>query len=118
MNQFIELGGYFFFEFIEDERCMQFELLEVMGKFELDILLYICMVGFGLCVFNYMDYKGDFVNGMGGFFGFDIMGIILEFNGIVDFNDFNSFWCDDDYSGCQFLDFKEEDEYDMDFVNQ
>lgn len=117
MNQLTELGGHFPFEFTEDERRMQSELLEALGKLESESLSYTRTAGSGLRVPNHTDYKGDPVNGMGGSSGLDTMGITPEPNGTADLNDPNSFWRDDDHSGRQSLDFKEEDEYDMDLVN-
>lgn len=118
MNQLTELGGHFPFEFTEDERRMQSELLEAMGKLESDTLSYTRTAGSGLRVPSHTDYKGDPVDGMGGSSGLDTMGITPEPNGTADLNDPNSFWRDaDDHSGRASLDFKEEDEYAMDLVN-
>lgn len=116
MNQLVELGGHFPFEFTEDERRMQSELLEAMSKVDSDTLSYSRTAGSGLRVPEHTDYKGDPVNGVSGG-GLDTMGITPEPNGTADLNDPNNFLYDvDDHSGRASLDFKEEDEFDLDMA--
>jgi hypothetical protein len=123
MNTIAELGGHFPFEFTEDERRMQSELMDAIAKNETGEFSYSRTSGSGLRVPHHTDYRGDSLsstNGMGS--TLDSIGITPEpnGNGVIsgDLNDTAQFWHDpdDDGSGHASLNFKEEDEYDMDLT--
>ncbi|KAH7326700.1 hypothetical protein B0I35DRAFT_405899 [Stachybotrys elegans] len=119
MNTIAELGGQFPFELTEDERRMQSELMDAISKSEPGTFSYSRTAGSGLRVPHHTDYRGEPINGMGG--NLDSIGITPEDNGGMvpgDLNDPNQFWHDpDDDSGHASLNFKEEDEYDMDLTH-
>ncbi|KFA61315.1 hypothetical protein S40285_05978 [Stachybotrys chlorohalonatus IBT 40285] len=121
MNTIAELGGHFPFELTEDERRMQSELMDAMSKSETGTFSYSRAAGSGLRVPHHTDYRGDPLNGLGN--NLDSMGITPEENGngIIpgDLNDATQFWHDPDDggSGRASLNFKEDDEYDMDLTH-
>ncbi|PFH56315.1 hypothetical protein XA68_16729 [Ophiocordyceps unilateralis] len=121
MNTIAELGGHFPFELTEDERRMQTELMDAMAKSGTGSFSYSRTSGSGLRVPSHTDYRGDPVNGMTP--NLDSIGITPEDNGNAglagDLGDATAqFWHDpdDDGSGNASLNFKEEDEYDMDLT--
>ena len=119
MNTIAELGGTFPYEFTEDERRMQSELMDAITKNDTDTFSYSRTAGSGLRVPHHTDYRGDPNNGMSS--GLDLSGVTSDANGSAiladDLADTNQFWQDpeDDGSG-DALNFKEEDEYDMDLT--
>jgi hypothetical protein len=123
MNTIAELGGHFPFELTEDERRMQSELMDAIGRNDAGDFSYSRTSGSGLRVPHHTDYRGESVNSTGGVGStLDSIGITPEptGNGVLggDLNDTAQFWHDpdDDGSGHASLNFKEEDEYDMDMT--
>lgn len=120
MNMIAELGGHFPFEMTEDEQRMQTELMDAISKSELGSFTYSRTAGSGLRVPHHTDYRGDPISGMGG--SADGLGISPDGNGngvlAGDFDDTDQFWHDpdDNKSGRAPINFKEEDEYDMDLT--
>lgn len=117
MNTITELGGHFPFELTEDERRMQTELMEALNRNENGGLSYSRTAGSGLRVPHHTDYRGEPTNGSGG--SVDPLSLSPDDNadGLIggDINDPDQFWHDpNDNNG--HLDFKEEDEYDMDLT--
>ena len=117
MNTIAELGGHFPFELTEDERRMQSELMEAISKSESSNVSYSRTAGSGLRVPMHTDYKGDPLSD--GSANLDTIGITPEPSGAAhptDFGDTNQFWHDpdDNDSGHASLQFKEDDEYEMD----
>ncbi|KAK2589756.1 hypothetical protein QQS21_012568 [Conoideocrella luteorostrata] len=119
MNNIAELGGHFPFELTDDERRMQTELMEALSRCDSETFSYSRTAGSGLRVPSHTDYRGDPVNSLAA--NLDAIGITPEENGnnidlSGDINDTAQFWNDpdDDGSGHASIDFKEEDEYDMD----
>ena len=118
MNHISELGGHYPFELTEDERRMQSELIEAISKNDTGTFSYSRTSGTGLRVPHHTDYRGDPTNGLGG--NLDALGTTPAATGNTDLNadlrDTDQFWHDpdEDVSGNVSLDFKEEDEYDMD----
>jgi hypothetical protein len=121
MNTIAELGGHFPFELTEDERRMQSELMDAMSKNDTGTFSYSRAAGSGLRVPHHTDYRGESLNGLGS--NLDTLGITPEHdnNHIIpgDLNDAAQFWHDpdDDGSGRASLNFKEDDEYDMDMTH-
>ncbi|PNY26040.1 Uncharacterized protein TCAP_04021 [Tolypocladium capitatum] len=120
MNNIAELGGHFPFELTEDERRMQTELMDAISKNDTGSFSYSRTAGSGLRVPNHTDYRGDPVNSLAA--NLDAIGITPEENGNGmggDLGDAAQFWNDpdDDGSANASLDFKEEDEYDMDLTH-
>ncbi|KAM4059395.1 helix-loop-helix DNA-binding domain-containing protein [Hirsutella rhossiliensis] len=122
MNNIAELGGHFPFELTEDERRMQTELMDAMVKSETGSFSYSRTSGSGLRVPNHTDYRGDPVNSLTA--NLDSIGITPEENGNVSMggeigDGTTQFWNDpdDDGEGHGSLNFKEEDEYDMDLTH-
>jgi hypothetical protein len=118
MNNIAELGGHFPFEFTDDERRMQSELMEAISRSDAASFSYSRTAGSGLRVPSHTDYRGDPMNSLAA--NLDAIGITPEENGNTviasDINDTAQFWNDpdDDGSGHASLDFKEDDEYEMD----
>ncbi|KAI5463017.1 hypothetical protein BGZ63DRAFT_181225 [Mariannaea sp. PMI_226] len=117
MNTIAELGGHFPFELTEDERRMQTELMDALSKNENGTFSYSRTAGSGLRVPHHTDYRGEPVGSGGG--NVDSISISPDENGdgIIggDLNDTDQFWHDPSDHGGQ-VDFKEEDEYDMDLT--
>lgn len=120
MNTIAELGGHVPFELNEDERRMQSELMDAISKNESGSFAYSRTAGSGLRVPHHTDYRGEPTSGMGA--NLDTVGITPEGSGsgamVGDLGDAAQFWHDpdDDGSGHASLNFKEEDEYDMDLT--
>ncbi|KAG6026142.1 hypothetical protein E4U41_001343 [Claviceps citrina] len=119
MNTIAELGGHFPFELTDDERRMQTELMEAISRCDSGTFSYSRTAGSGLRVPTHTDYRGDPVNSLAA--NLDAIGLTPDENGnhagmSGDINDTAQFWNDpdDDGSGHLSLQFKEEDEYDMD----
>lgn len=114
MNTIAELGGHFPFELTEDERRMQTELMDAISKSENGTFSYSRTAGSGLRVPHHTDYRGESLTGLGG--GVDPVSLSPDDN--ADLNDTNQFWHDpdDNGSGQASINFKEEDEYDMDLT--
>ncbi|KJZ79116.1 hypothetical protein HIM_01267 [Hirsutella minnesotensis 3608] len=122
MNTIAELGGHFPFELTEDERRMQTELMDAINKSDTGSFSYSRTAGSGLRVPSHTDYRGDPVGALAA--NLDSIGITPEENGNVamggELGDASAhFWNDpdDDGSGNASLNFKEEDEYDMDLTH-
>lgn len=121
MNNIAELGGHFPFELTDDERRMQSELMEAISNCDSESFSYSRTAGSGLRVPSHTDYRGDSVNSLAA--NLDAIGITPEENGNAgiggDLNDTAQFWNDpdEDGSGNASLNFKEEDEYDMDMTH-
>lgn len=121
MNMIAELGGHFPFELTEDERRMQSELMDAINRNESGTFSYSRTAGSGLRVPNHTDYRGDPMNSLAA--NLDSIGLTPEDNGNVamggDIGDTAQFWHDpdDDGSGNASLNFKEEDEYEMDMTH-
>ena len=64
MNYIVDLGGTFPFEFTEDEKRMQTELMEAFSKNGTNTFSYIRYNGSGLRVPQHTDYRGDSLNGL------------------------------------------------------
>lgn len=110
-----DLGGQFPFELTDDEKRMQSELMDAMAKSEAGpALTYSRTAGSGLRVPRHTDYKGEALNGSAS--ANDGSTSPEDGNAMVDMGDGNQFWHDpdDDDSGHNSMNFKEEDEYDMD----
>lgn len=120
MNTIAELGGHFPFEMTEDERRMQTELVEAMSKNEPGGFSYSRTSGSGLRVPHHTDYRGNPAGDISG--NLDSIGITPPSGGdnslAADLGDTNQFWHDpdDDGSGNVPINFKEDDEYDMDLT--
>ncbi|KPM38114.1 hypothetical protein AK830_g8439 [Neonectria ditissima] len=120
MNTIAELGGHFPFEQTEDERRMQTELMDAISKNNDGIFSYSRTSGSGLRVPHHTDYRGDAIDSMGG--SVDPISISPDENGSGvmpgGLGDADQYWHDpdDDGSGRASLNFKEEDEYDMDLT--
>lgn len=114
MNTIVELGGQFPFELTDDERRMQSELMEIIAKNENGDLSYSRTSGTGLRVPHHTDYKGEPINSLG--VNLDGVGITPEpGHGVAD--ETAQFWHDpDDDINAVSLNFKPEDEYDMDMT--
>jgi len=120
INAIVERGGTIPFEFTDDERRMQTELMEAMSKYDDGTgkpkpFSYSRTAGSGLRVPHHTDYKGEPLNGNNqsndhlsvspGHGAEGVGGDLLD----ADFLDY-----DDDGSGD--MNFKEEDEYGMDLT--
>ncbi|VUC36176.1 unnamed protein product, partial [Clonostachys rosea] len=116
MNTIAELGGQFPFEVTEDERRMQSELIDAINKNEAGTFSYSRTAGSGLRVPHHTDYRGN----PAGEGGMDSLGITPPDNngsGLPgDLGDTNQFWHDPDDDGNGNLNFKGDDEYDMDLT--
>lgn len=121
MNTIAELGGHFPFEMTEDERRMQSELIDAMTKSEPGAFSYSRTSGSGLRVPHHTDYRGSASGDISG--NLDSIGITPPENGgpsmTGDMGDTNQFWHDhdDDGNGNIPINFKEDDEYDMDLTH-
>lgn len=117
-NIIAELGGHFPFELTEDEKRMQSELMDAITRNDTGTFSYSRTAGSGLRVPHHTDYRGDSVNSAGG--NLDSLGITPEGSAGLggDLGDTAHFWHDPDNndSGNASLNFKEEDEYDMDLT--
>jgi hypothetical protein len=112
-----DLGGQFPFELADDEKRMQTELMDAMARCEAGQgLTYSRTAGSGLRVPRHTDYKGTPLNGSGS--GNDASTSPEDGNAMADVGDSNQFWVDpdDDDSARNSMNFKEEDEYDMDLT--
>ncbi|KAI0594991.1 helix-loop-helix DNA-binding domain-containing protein [Biscogniauxia sp. FL1348] len=114
INLIAELGGRVPLELTEDERRMQTELMEAMTKNGPHTFSYSRSSGSGLRVPQHTDYKGDPINGS----DHALTSVSPDENELVDLGDGAQFWNDpeDDGSGPASINFKEEDEYGMDFT--
>jgi hypothetical protein len=125
INCIADLGGRVPFEFSDDERRMQTELLEALAKNEeghnVSTFSYSRTAGSGLRVPHHTDYKGEPLNGSSS--GHDVVQHHVSIspdddgaggvgNDLLDSGDFLDY--DDDGSGD--MNFKEEDEYGMDLT--
>ncbi|KAJ9157739.1 Transcription factor EB [Pleurostoma richardsiae] len=113
MNCITELGGQVPFEFTEDEKRMQTELLEAIARNETAGFTYTRTAGSGLRVPHHTDYKGEPLNGSGN--GTDMASVSPgDPNGIMG-GDSNQFWADEDDGNGDVKfnndDLLEEDEY-------
>ena len=122
MNVIRELGGQYPFEATDDEMRMHTELFEAIDKNETDgSFSYSRTNGSGLRVPSHTDYRGDPLNGVASTGNLD-MGTTPEDGNLNtvsgDLRDTDQFWHDPDEvgSGHNSLDFKEEDEYEMDLT--
>lgn len=118
MNTIAELGGHYAFEMTDDERRMQTELMDAISKNEMGTFSYTRTAGSGLRVPHHTDYRGESLNGSAGD-RIDPISISPDDNGssaiIDDLGDPGQFWQDaHDGSGHASINFKEEDEYEMD----
>lgn len=117
-NLITDMGGQVPFELTEDEKRMQSELMEALTKNETGAFSYSRTAGSGLRVPQHTDYRGDSLTHGGG--NLDSLGITPEGSGGLagDLGDVGQFWHDpdDNGSGHASLNFKEEDEYDMDLT--
>jgi len=116
-NTISELGGQFPFELSEDEKRMQSELMDAMSKSETGpSLTYSRTAGSGLRVPRHTDFKGETLNGANAHDGSTSP---EGSNAMADMGESNQFWHDpeDDDSGHNSMNFKEEDEYDMDITS-
>ncbi|KAI5921623.1 helix-loop-helix DNA-binding domain-containing protein [Camillea tinctor] len=113
INLIAELGGRVPLELTEDERRMQTELMEAMTKNGPHTFSYSRSSGSGLRVPQHTDYKGDPINGA----DHAITSVSPDDGELVGLDDGAQFWNDpeDDGSGPASINFKEEDEYGMDF---
>lgn len=99
---------------------MQTELMDAISKNEPGMLSYSRTAGSGLRVPHHTDYRGEPVDGLGG--GVDPLSISPDENGsgvmAGGLGDADQYWHDpdDNGSGRASLNFKEEDEYDMDLT--
>jgi hypothetical protein len=129
MNIIAEMGGHFPFEHTDDERRMQSELMDAIGKNDTGAFTYSRTAGSGLRVPHHTDYRGDTVSGSNsGSLGpnLDTVGITPEGSsgsahggGLAgDMIDPAQFWNDpdEDSRADAVLNFKEEDEYGMDLT--
>ncbi|CAI4213682.1 unnamed protein product [Parascedosporium putredinis] len=115
MNCIAELGGQFPFELTEDEKRMQTELMDAMSKNEAIPFSYTRTAGSGLRVPQHTDYRGAPI---GSNRGNGDNSVSPDNGGLGDVGDPSQFWHDpeDDRSGNNSINFKEEDEYDMDLT--
>ncbi|CEJ82315.1 Putative HLH transcription factor (GlcD gamma) [[Torrubiella] hemipterigena] len=115
MNTIAELGGQFPFELTDDERRMQSELMDTISKNEMGAFSYTRTAGSGLRVPHHTDYRGEPINsGIGG--GLDGVGITPE-PGVGGGDETAQFWHDpDDDVNAVSLNFKPEDEYDLEMT--
>lgn len=118
-NIITEMGGHVPFELTEDEKRMQSELMDSLARNDTGTFSYSRTSGSGLRVPHHTDYRGDSLNGGPGG-TLDSLGITPEESGGLggDLTDTAQFWHDpdDNGSGNASLNFKEEDEYDMDLT--
>lgn len=118
INTIAELGGGLPFEMTDDERRMQSELMDAIAKNDSGSFAYSRTSGTGLRVPHHTDYRGEPTNGMGA--SLDSVGITPEGSGsggmAGDIGDAAQFWHDPDDDPNAPLNFKEEDEYDMDLT--
>jgi hypothetical protein len=122
MNTLAELGHPFPYEFTDDERRMQSELIDAMNKNDAGNFSYTRTNGSGLRVPSHTDYRGS-ANSDIPSANLDSVGITPPENGnsaiIDDLNDTNQFWHDpdDNGSGHASLNFKDDDDYGMDLTH-
>ncbi|KAH9887813.1 helix-loop-helix DNA-binding domain-containing protein [Xylariomycetidae sp. FL2044] len=115
INTIVELGGSVPLELTEDEKRMQTELFEAMGRNDMHTFSYSRFSGSGLRVPEHTDYKGDPLNGADNTAA--AVAVSPDDNDVVDFggdiNETGQFWHDqdDDGSGPASIGFKEEDEF-------
>ncbi|KAL6690314.1 hypothetical protein J3F84DRAFT_398440 [Trichoderma pleuroticola] len=116
INHIAELGGTIPFESTDDERRMQSELMDAITRNDSGSFTYTRTSGSGLRVPHHTDYRGEPTNGMSA--NLDSVGITPEGSGNGglpgDLGDAAQFWHDPDDDAN--LNFKEEDEYDMDLT--
>ncbi|KAF4122623.1 Helix-loop-helix DNA-binding domain [Geosmithia morbida] len=119
MNSLAEAGQPFPFEFTDDERRMQSELIEAMSKNDGGSFTYSRTNGSGLRVPAYTDYRGNSNSDVPPT-SLDSVSITPPDNGnsaiIDDLADTNQFWQepDDDVNGHGQLNFRDDDDYTMD----
>lgn len=118
INGLLERGGSVPFEFTDDERRMQTELMEAMSKneeYEPKAFSYTRTAGTGLRVPHHTNYKGEPLNGSG-HSGLSVSpdgdGTSAAGGDMLDPGDFLDY--DDEGDGD--MNFKEEDEYGMDLT--
>lgn len=116
MNYIAELGGQFPFELTDDEKRMQTELMDAMGKSDGMHYGYTRTAGSGLRVPQHTDYRGQPL-GAGGT-GDNSVSPETGNTGMGDLGDPTQFWHDpdDERNGGNSINFKEEDEYDMEMA--
>jgi hypothetical protein len=120
VNAIADLGGSVPLELTEDEKRMQTELMEAIGKNGTHTFSYTRFAGSGLRVPQHTDYKGEPLNGAAD--PVDGISVSPDDNSAIDLTgdmaDPGQFWNDpdDDGSGAADMNFKEEDEYGMDLT--
>lgn len=116
MNTIAELGGQFPFELTDDEKRMQTELMDAMGKSDGMPFGYTRTAGSGLRVPQHTDYRGQPLGTSSG----DGTSVSPETgnNGMGGLGDPSQYMYDpdDERTGGNPMHFKEEDEYDMDMA--
>ncbi|SPN97802.1 related to GATA transcription factor [Cephalotrichum gorgonifer] len=116
MNYIAELGGQFPFELTDDEKRMQTELMDTMSRNDGVPFGYSRTAGSGLRVPQHTDYRGQPLGASGS--ADASLSPETRNHGIGDLNDPTQFWHDpdDDRSVNNSLNFKEEDEYDLEMT--
>lgn len=115
MNCIADLGGQFPFELTDDEKRMQTELMDAMTKNETIPFSYSRTAGSGLRVPQHTDYRGQSLSSRG-----SADTSLSPENGNAGVSDVGvtaQFWHDPDDDRNGDLNFKEEDEYDMDLTH-
>lgn len=116
MNLIGEMGGQFPFELTDDEKRMQTELMDAMGKADGMSFGYTRTAGSGLRVPQHTDVRGQTLGTSGAGDGTSLSPDAGN-PGMADLNDPSQFWHDpDDERSGNPMHFKEEDEYDMDMA--
>jgi hypothetical protein len=117
MNVITDSGGHFPFELTDDEKRMQTELMDAISKNESGSFTYSRTSGSGLRVPHHTDYRGESIGAHGSGDGTSVSpdgthsAMVGDLGGDQYWND-----PDDDHSGNASINFKEEDEYDMDIT--
>lgn len=116
MNYIAELGGQFPFELTDDEKRMQTELMDAMGKSDGMHYGYTRTAGSGLRVPQHTDYRGQSLGADGS--GDNSVSPETGNTAMGDLGDPTQFWHDpdDERNGGNSINFKEEDEYDMEMA--
>ena len=115
MNYIAELGGQFPFELTDDEKRMQTELMDAVGKNDGMPFGYTRTAGSGLRVPQHTDYRGQPLGASGSGDGTSVSPEAGN-NGMGDLGDPAQFWHDPDDERSNAMHFKEEDEYTMDLA--
>ncbi|KXJ89220.1 hypothetical protein Micbo1qcDRAFT_14994 [Microdochium bolleyi] len=109
IEQLTELGGHVPFEFTEDEKRMQTELMETMAKNDVHSFSYSRRQGTGLRVPDHTDYRGDPLTAVtNGIEGISVSPDDDTYDVTSDLVHDNLMWNDDNNNV-----FKEEDEYNL-----